>query len=209
MRRRRPNHSRVARDLYLSLSRGQSGMARIRAHRRYGGQRLYRATGHASSARHGGIGVTMVSALACADDEVGRWRASATMLARTPLKTIMSGPVAGVIGARHLGDVKGIENLISFDAGGTSSDMAVLPGAPLFRSELTIARHPLRTHAIDFEPSARAAAVLPRSSWAASQGWSSQRRCRARAGMLCARRHRADAERCARAPGPSQSHCAA
>ena len=39
----------------------------------------------------------------------------------------MSGPVAGVIGSRFLGDVKGIENLISFDTGGTSSDMAVHP----------------------------------------------------------------------------------
>jgi N-methylhydantoinase A len=77
--------------------------------------------------------------------------ASARMLARTPIQTVMSGPVAGVIGARHLGDAKGIEKLITFDAGGTSSDMAVLPGAPLFKSELRIARHPLRIHAIDIE----------------------------------------------------------
>jgi N-methylhydantoinase A len=77
--------------------------------------------------------------------------ASATMLARSPIKTVMSGPVAGVIGARYLGDVKGIEKLITFDAGGTSSDMAVLPGAALFKSELRIARHPLRTHAVDIE----------------------------------------------------------
>jgi len=77
--------------------------------------------------------------------------ASAAMLARTPIKTVMSGPVAGVIGARHLGDVKGIEKVITFDAGGTSSDMALLPGAPLFKSELRIARHPLRAHAVDIE----------------------------------------------------------
>jgi N-methylhydantoinase A len=73
------------------------------------------------------------------------------MLARTPIKTVMSGPVAGVIGARHLGDAKGIEKLITFDAGGTSSDMAVLPGAALFKSELRIARHPVRTHVVDIE----------------------------------------------------------
>ena len=77
--------------------------------------------------------------------------ASAQMLARTPIQTVMSGPVAGVIGGRHLGDVKGIENLITFDTGGTSSDMAVLPGRPLFRSEVTVARHPLRTHTVDIE----------------------------------------------------------
>ena len=59
--------------------------------------------------------------------------------------------MAGVIGGRHLGDVKGIDNLITFDTGGTSSDMAVLPGRPLFKSEVTVARHPLRTHTVDIE----------------------------------------------------------
>jgi N-methylhydantoinase A len=77
--------------------------------------------------------------------------ASARMLARTPIETVMSGPVAGVIGSRYLGDIKGVENLITFDAGGTSSDMAVLPGRPLFRSEFSVARHPLRTHTVDIE----------------------------------------------------------
>jgi N-methylhydantoinase A len=77
--------------------------------------------------------------------------ASARMLTRTPIQTVMSGPVAGVIGGRHLGDIKGIANLITFDTGGTSSDMAVLPGAPLFKSEVTVARHPLRTHTVDIE----------------------------------------------------------
>jgi N-methylhydantoinase A len=77
--------------------------------------------------------------------------ASATMLARTPIATVMSGPAAGVIGGRHLGDVKGIENLITFDTGGTSCDMAVLPGRPLFKSEVKIAGHPLRTHTVDIE----------------------------------------------------------
>jgi N-methylhydantoinase A len=77
--------------------------------------------------------------------------ASALMLASMPIQTVMSGPVAGVIGSRHLGDVKNIANLITFDTGGTSSDMAVLPGAPLFKSEVAVARHPLRTHTVDIE----------------------------------------------------------
>jgi N-methylhydantoinase A len=77
--------------------------------------------------------------------------ASARMLARTPIQTVMSGPVAGVIAGRHLGDVKGIDKLITFDVGGTSCDMAVLPGRPLFKSQLTVARHPVRTHSVDIE----------------------------------------------------------
>src|ERR1700693_6091738 len=94
--------------------------------------------------------------------------ASARMLASTPIETVMSGPVAGVIGGRNLGggqgrehpitlgvrgyacglggrnlgDVKGIEHLIPFDVGGTSSDMAVLPGRSLFKSQVSVARHP-------------------------------------------------------------------
>ena len=77
--------------------------------------------------------------------------ASARMLERTPIETVMSGPVAGVIGSRYLGDIKNIENIITFDTGGTSSDMAVLPGRPLFKSEFAVARHPLRTHTVDIE----------------------------------------------------------
>jgi N-methylhydantoinase A len=77
--------------------------------------------------------------------------ASARMLERMPIETVLSGPVAGVIGGRHLGDRKGIENIITFDTGGTSSDMAVLPGRPLYKSEFAVARHPLRSHAVDIE----------------------------------------------------------
>lgn len=77
--------------------------------------------------------------------------ASAGMLAATPVQTMMSGPVAGVIGSRYLGDIKGIENLISFDVGGTSTDMAVIPGLPLTKSELTVARHPVRSEAVDID----------------------------------------------------------
>jgi len=77
--------------------------------------------------------------------------ASARMLNRTSIETVMSGPVAGVIGGRYLGDIKRIDNVITFDTGGTSSDMAVLPGRPLFKSEFSVARHPLRTHTVDIE----------------------------------------------------------
>src|SRR5258705_961046 len=59
---------------------------------------------------------------------------SARMLSTTPIQTVMSGPVAGGIGGRHLGDVKGIENLITFDTGGTSSDMAGPPRPPRFKT---------------------------------------------------------------------------
>lgn len=77
--------------------------------------------------------------------------ASAGMLAATPVQTMMSGPVAGVIGSRYLGDIKNVENLLTFDVGGTSTDMAVIPGRPLTKSELTVARHPVRSEAVDID----------------------------------------------------------
>ncbi len=77
--------------------------------------------------------------------------ASARMLGRTPVQTVMSGPVAGVIGGRFLGDATGIENIITFDTGGTSSDMAVIPGRPLYKSDVSIGRHPLRTRTVDID----------------------------------------------------------
>lgn len=76
---------------------------------------------------------------------------TARMLAQKPIQTVMSGPVAGVIGARYLGDVTGRRNILTFDAGGTSSDMALLPGDPLFKTEVAIGRNPLRTETVDIE----------------------------------------------------------
>ena len=72
-----------------------------------------------------------ISARARTDDEVRRRRGErrhavvdadpdGDVRARSP----------GVIGSRHLGDVKGIDKLITFDIGGTTSDMAVIPGRP-------------------------------------------------------------------------------
>ena len=76
---------------------------------------------------------------------------SAAMLATAPIQTVMSGPVAGVIGAHYLGDLKGIEYLITFDTGGTSCDMAVIPGRVLTKSEFSLGRHPLRTQTVDID----------------------------------------------------------
>src|SRR5258708_17491392 len=50
--------------------------------------------------------------------------ASAAMLAPAPIATVMSGPVAGVIGGAVLGDRQNPENLITFDTRGPSLRMA-------------------------------------------------------------------------------------
>lgn len=72
-------------------------------------------------------------------------------MARFPVQTLMSGPVAGVVAAHELGARTGVSNLISLDIGGTSSDMSLIPGRPLFRTERHIGRHPVRVDSVEVE----------------------------------------------------------
>lgn len=72
-------------------------------------------------------------------------------MARFPVQTLLSGPVAGVVAAHELGARTGVSNLISLDIGGTSSDMSLIPGRPLFRTEWQIERHPVRVDSVAVE----------------------------------------------------------
>jgi N-methylhydantoinase A len=72
-----------------------------------------------------------------------------TVLEKT-VATILSGPAAGVIGGRYVGERAGINDLITIDIGGTSSDAALVRhGKPLIGSEGTIGNYPLRQPMID------------------------------------------------------------
>ena len=50
---------------------------------------------------------------------------SAEAAAREPVRTILSGPAGGVVGALHAARAAGIDNIITFDMGGTSTDVAL------------------------------------------------------------------------------------
>ena len=54
-----------------------------------------------------------------------------TTAATKPVLTVMSGPSAGVVGALDVGRRAGLENLITFDMGGTSTDVALVDGGVL------------------------------------------------------------------------------
>ena len=62
---------------------------------------------------------------------------TATAVAQ-PVRTVLSGPAAGVAAALHLARVVGAPNLITYDMGGTSTDVALIAGAafPLKRETL-------------------------------------------------------------------------
>jgi len=68
---------------------------------------------------------------------------SAAAAARRPVQTVLSGPAAGVIGARELALRAGRDQIITFDMGGTSTDVAVVPGEVLDTSEGDVAGFPL------------------------------------------------------------------
>jgi N-methylhydantoinase A len=48
--------------------------------------------------------------------------------AEQPVRTVLSGPAAGTVGAAELAALAGIEDVISCDMGGTSFDVALIPG---------------------------------------------------------------------------------
>ena len=50
---------------------------------------------------------------------------SAAVAAAEPVRTILSGPAGGVAGALRVAEKCGIKNIISFDMGGTSTDVAL------------------------------------------------------------------------------------
>src|SRR5258708_17796814 len=50
---------------------------------------------------------------------------SATAAAAEPARTILSGPAGGVVGALQASRAAGFENIITFDMGGTSTDVAL------------------------------------------------------------------------------------
>ena len=64
---------------------------------------------------------------------------SSRMVVNEAAKTVMSGPASGVIAAAHTGKSSGINNLITYDMGGTSTDVALIIGnQPSVSSDLEV-----------------------------------------------------------------------
>jgi len=68
---------------------------------------------------------------------------SAEEAAREPVRTILSGPAGGVIGAGHAAKLAGFDKCISFDMGGTSTDVTLLTGELRSTSEAIVAGLPV------------------------------------------------------------------
>ena len=65
------------------------------------------------------------------------------------VQTILSGPAAGVVGAQAIGSASGYAKLITFDMGGTSTDVSLIDGAIGTTIESTVGDFPVRLPVLD------------------------------------------------------------
>jgi N-methylhydantoinase A len=69
-----------------------------------------------------------------------------------PAVALVSGPAGGVVGAARIAGLEGVENAISLDMGGTSTDVCLIAGGEAGRSaEREVAGLPLRLPMVDLQ----------------------------------------------------------
>jgi N-methylhydantoinase A len=75
---------------------------------------------------------------------------SASVAAQEPVRTILSGPAGGVVGALRAARAAGFEKIITFDMGGTSTDVALCErDGPRMTNEAAIAGLPVAVSVMD------------------------------------------------------------
>ena len=75
---------------------------------------------------------------------------SAAVAAREPVRTILSGPAGGVVGALRAARAAGFEKIITFDMGGTSTDVALCEHDGLrMTNEASVAGLPVAVSVMD------------------------------------------------------------
>ena len=65
------------------------------------------------------------------------------------VQTVLSGPAGGVVGGFEMGRRSGYDDVITFDMGGTSTDVCLCPGELSRTTEAIIAEAPIRVPVID------------------------------------------------------------
>src|SRR5512143_662408 len=74
---------------------------------------------------------------------------SAATAASEPVRAILSGPAGGVVGALRVCGAAGIRDIITFDMGGTSTDVALCRGEARTTNEALVAGLPVAVPVID------------------------------------------------------------
>ena len=66
-----------------------------------------------------------------------------------PVRTVLSGPAGGVVGAYQIGKQAGFDRLITFDMGGTSTDVSLIDRKIPFTTDTEISDMPIKVPVID------------------------------------------------------------
>ena len=74
---------------------------------------------------------------------------SAAVAGRRAVHTVLSGPAGGVLGAAAVARAAGYERIISFDMGGTSTDVSLYDGRFSYTTESVIGDFPVRVPMLD------------------------------------------------------------
>ncbi|SPF38311.1 5-oxoprolinase (ATP-hydrolyzing) [Candidatus Sulfotelmatobacter kueseliae] len=69
--------------------------------------------------------------------------------AREPVRTVLSGPAGGVVGAAAAARASGFDHIIAFDMGGTSTDVSLVEGEIKTAADGRIAGFPVRVPMLD------------------------------------------------------------
>lgn len=69
--------------------------------------------------------------------------------AREPVRTVLSGPAGGVVGAATTARASGFQNIIAFDMGGTSTDVSLVEGEIKLATDAQIAGFPISVPMLD------------------------------------------------------------
>jgi N-methylhydantoinase A len=92
------------------------------------------------------LGLTAAPHLTQSNGGVISFEQAATL----PVRTVLSGPSTGVVAAREVGRQAGLTELITFDMGGTSSDVALLSnGECRLASEAVVHGYPIKAPMLD------------------------------------------------------------
>lgn len=65
------------------------------------------------------------------------------LASREPVRTVLSGPAGGIVGAQYVAHLAGFDRIITFDMGGTSTDVALSDGSIGTTNESQIADLPI------------------------------------------------------------------
>ena len=75
--------------------------------------------------------------------------ASVEHAGRYPVHLLLSGPAGGLIGAKCVAGLSGVDRLLSFDMGGTSTDVSIIDKDIGFTTESKIGGYPVSTPMVD------------------------------------------------------------